>query len=56
VRRYRKLEGALSRMKIERSMRPLARFCEMLLDGYFAALKTTGHILAVNKRTREKNA
>ena len=30
-------QGALLRMKIERSVRPLAQFCEMLLDGYFKA-------------------
>ena len=30
-------QGALLRMKIERSVRPLAQFCAMLLDGYFKA-------------------
>jgi TetR/AcrR family transcriptional repressor of nem operon len=30
-------QGALLRMKIERSVRPLTQFCEMLLDGYFKA-------------------
>lgn len=30
-------QGALLRMKIERSIRPLTRFCDMLLNGYFRA-------------------
>lgn len=30
-------QGALLRMKIERSVRPLTQFCDMLLDGYFKA-------------------
>jgi len=30
-------QGALLRMKIERSVRPLAQFCEMLINGYFRA-------------------
>ena len=30
-------QGALLRMKIERSVRPLTQFCETLLDGYFKA-------------------
>ena len=30
-------QGALLRMKIERSVRPLTQFCDMLLNGYFRA-------------------
>ena len=30
-------QGALLRMKIERSVRPLTQFCDMLLNGYFKA-------------------
>lgn len=30
-------QGALLRMKIERSVRPLTQFCDMLLGGYFKA-------------------
>jgi TetR/AcrR family transcriptional repressor of nem operon len=30
-------QGALLRMKIERSVRPLMQFCDMLLNGYFKA-------------------
>jgi TetR/AcrR family transcriptional repressor of nem operon len=30
-------QGALLRMKIERSVRPLTQFCDMVLNGYFRA-------------------
>ena len=30
-------QGALLRMKIERSVRPLTQVCDMLLKGYFRA-------------------
>jgi len=30
-------QGALLRMKIERSVRPLTQCCDMLLNGYFHA-------------------